>query len=440
MSQALQRLCTVVAGTLVAVLLAAPAAPASALPDRYIVVLDDDVRRPGDIAAEHRRRHGVEPTHVYGHALSGYAARIPAARLSAVRGDTRVAYVAPDRRVEATAQSLPTGIDRSEGDVSSASSGNGSGAVPGPGVAVIDSGVSAHPDLNLAGGRNCTSGNARDYKDSSGHGTHVAGIIGAKDDGTGVVGMAPGVPLYGVRILNKNGSGTLSEAACGVDWVAANSDRIKVANMSVRWFVRGDDACGATNDDPLHKAICTAVNVKGVTIVAGAGNEGQSTTYSPRLENNSPASYDEVLTVTAIADFDGRPGGGAPATCRADVDDTAADYSSYTSSDSPDAAHTIAAPGTCITSTSLNNGYRVMSGTSMASPTVAGAAALCLSPGGRCAADPAPRAVMGRLLADARAASMLVPPADPAYFGFGGDPNSGTVEPFYGDLLTAGGL
>ena len=440
MPAAASHLRLVLAVTLLAVLLAAPQAPASVIPDRYIVVLHDSVREPGAVAAEHQRKLGAEATHVYGHALRGYSARIPAARLSAVRADTRVAYVAPDRLVEATAQAVPTGVDRSDGDVSSAASGNGSGSVPGPGVAVVDSGVSAHPDLNIAGGRNCTSGNARDYKDYTGHGTHVAGIIGAKDDASGVVGMAPGVPLYGVRILNKNGNGTLSDAACGVDWVAANSDRVKVANMSVRWFVRGDDACGDTNNDPLHKAICTAVNVKGVTIVAAAGNEGQSTTYSPRFENNSPASFDEVLTVTSIADFDGRPGGGAPATCRPDIDDTAADYSSYTASDSPDAAHTIAAPGTCINSTSLNNRYTVMSGTSMAAPTVAGAAALCLSPGGMCAADPSPRAVMGRLLTDARAASMLVSPTDPTYFGFGGDPNSGTTVPFYGHLLTARGL
>jgi subtilisin family serine protease len=149
---------------------------------------------------------------------------------------------------------------------------------------------------------------------------------------------------------------------CGVDFVTSKSNIIKVANMSLG----GSGGTGSCNDGGLHEAICNSVNA-GVTYVVAAGNE------SDDAANHVPAAYDEVITVSALADFNGEPGGGANPTCRIDVDDTLADFSNY------GVAVDIIAPGVCILSTWNDGGYNTISGTSMASPHVAGAAALYIS-------------------------------------------------------------
>ena len=404
--------------------LAAPAAAAPSGSGQYIVVLRDAVD-PAAVAAEHARRHAAEVSHVYRAALRGYAATLPAARLAALRADARVAFVSDDRPVRATGQSLPTGIDRIEADRSSTLAGNGSGAVGNLAVAVIDTGSGPHSDLNIAGGHNCSTG--RSHADGNGHGTHVAGTIGAKDDGAGVVGVAPGVPIYSVRVLNNAGSGSWSSVACGIDWVTANTGRlnIKVANMSLGGGGSDDGNCGRTNNDALHLAICNSV-AKGVTYVVAAGNSNED------VSKHVPAAYDEVLTVTAVADFNGGPGGGAASTCRSDVDETPADFSNYTTAGSSDEGHVIAAPGVCILSAWKGGGYDTISGTSMASPHTAGAAALCISTG-RCAGSPS--TVINRLRSDAA--------AQPASYGFTGDPRnplkSGGSTLYYGYLVHAGG-
>ena len=338
---------------------AAPAVPPAgpqSVPGAWIVTLEPGASSKG-VADEHSRALGARVDHVYGHAVRGYAARMSDSAAARVAQDPRVASVERDQVVTIAAQTTPTGIDRIDGELSSTVSGNGSGAVN-VDVAVIDTGISAHPDLTIAGGVNCSNGSS--YSDGNGHGTHVAGTIGAKDDGVGVVGVAPGARLWAVRVLNNQGSGTRSSIMCGVDWVTARAGTIEVANMSLGGSGT-DSTCGGS--DSYHNAICRSVNA-GVTYVVAAGNSGaNAATYVP-------ATYDEVITVSALSDFNGKPGGGAPSTCRADVDDTLADFSNY------GADVDLIAPGVCILSTWRGGGYNTISGTSMASPHVAGAAAL----------------------------------------------------------------
>ena len=100
---------------------------------------------------------------------------------------------------------------------------------------MIDTGVDlTHPDLNVVHGTSCVKGNPK-ANDDNGHGTHVAGTIAAKNNGSGVIGVAPGTTIYAVKVLNRFGSGTWSQVICGIDWVTANSAKlnIKVANLSL---------------------------------------------------------------------------------------------------------------------------------------------------------------------------------------------------------------
>ncbi len=121
-----------------------------AIPARYIVVLEEGVQEdPTAVAREHARGHGAEVLRTYQHAIKGYAARIPEGRLGDVRADGRVAYIEPDQTTQATAQTLPWGIDKIDADKSSTQAGNGSGSVSGVNAYVIDSGVYKHPDLRF---------------------------------------------------------------------------------------------------------------------------------------------------------------------------------------------------------------------------------------------------------------------------------------------------
>jgi subtilisin len=177
----------------------------------FIVVFYDDERDVDGLAAEHARASGASVSYRYHNALKGYAATIPLARLDDVRRDPRVAFVSEDRPVTAVAQTLPTGIDRIDGDLSSHFSSNTWNIA----VAVIDTGSGPHGDLNVVGGKNCSTG--KSFSDGNGHGTHVAGTIGATTNGTGVVGVAPGIRIFSVRVLNNAGSGSWSSVVCGID-------------------------------------------------------------------------------------------------------------------------------------------------------------------------------------------------------------------------------
>jgi len=339
---------------------------------RYIVTLKQSVAdRREDMdaavtaATEHAADLGAVVRHVYRHALYGYAASMSSRTAAALAREPQVQSVQQDRYVHATAQSLPTGVNRVDADRSPTASINGVDRRVNADVAVIDTGIDLyHPDLNVyrAGGKNCWIG-ALPPNDMYGHGTHVAGTIGALDNGTGVVGVAPGVRLWPVQVLDPTGMGTTSSVVCGIDYVTQHADQIEVANMSLGGSGSDDGNCGKTNGDAMHQAICNSV-AAGVTYAVAAGNDHAD------ARNTVPASYNEVITVSALADFNGQPGGGAAPTCRADQDDTFADFSNY----GPDVD--LIAPGVCIRSTYMGGGYTTMSGTSMATPHVAGGAAL----------------------------------------------------------------
>jgi subtilisin len=301
---------------------AAAAPPAQVVPNSYIVTLR--AGDPDSVAADHARSRGASVDHVYRSALRGYAAHMSAASASRVAADDRVASVVADQVVSIDAQTLPTGINRIDGELSTTASGNGSG-----------------------------------YADGNGHGTHVAGTAAAKDDGVGVVGVAPGARLWAVRVLDNRGSGSFSAIICGIDWVTAHAGTIDVANMSLG----GTGTDTGCHDGAMHEALCASVGA-GVTYAVAAGNE------SDNAANHVPAAYDEPITVSALADFDGQPGGLGAATCRADQDDTFADFSNY------GADVDIIAPGVCILSTWTGGGYNTISGTSMGTPHVTGAAGL----------------------------------------------------------------
>jgi len=354
------RLLVVVAVAAIAGGLGVTAGARGAPPGRYIVVLKDSVASPASVAHTHAKAQHAQVGFVYSAAIKGYSATLSSAAVGALRTDPSVAAVLPDREVHLAAQTLPTGINRVDGELSSTVSGNGSGSVN-VDIAIIDTGIDTnHPDLNVVGGVAC---NGAGYEDRNGHGTHVAGIAAARDNGAGVVGVAPGARLWAVRVLSASGSGSWSNVICGVDWVTRNVGRIEVANMSLGGSGSEPSGAGCATGDALHDAICRSV-AAGVTYAVAAGNAAVN------ARGAVPAAYDEVITVSALADFNGRSGGGAAATCRSDTDDTFANFSNFGSDVD------LIAPGVCILSTYSGDGYRTLSGTSMASPHVAGAAAL----------------------------------------------------------------
>jgi subtilisin family serine protease len=206
------------------------------------------------------------------------------------------------------------------------------------------------------------------YSDGNGHGTHVAGTIAAKDNSRGVVGVAPGTRLWAVKVLDNSGSGTISSVICGLDWVYSHHDTIDVVNLSVSFDAEAEDQlpCGETTT-PLHNAICQVVLDGGVTVVVAAGNQ------SDDAATRTPATYYEVITVSAFTDFDGKHGGDGVSTCADDGDDTFASFSNFGKDID------IAAQGVCIRSTWPGGKYKTLSGTSMATPHVTGAVALYIA-------------------------------------------------------------
>jgi subtilisin family serine protease len=322
-------------------LLAAPAA-ASAPEDDFIVVLQDSVAHPSDVAAEHRRRHGAQVRFTYGTALKGYAARLSAEGYAEVVRDPRVAYVERDGVVStvATQSGATWGLDRI--DARSGLSGTFTYSSTGAGVTayIIDTGIDlGHGEFSgrVTDGYDAFSdGN----DDCNGHGTHVAGTVG----GT-TYGVAKQVDLVSVRVLDCGGSGSWSGVIAGVDWVTKHhaAGAPAVANMSL--------GGGASNsvDAAVKKSIADGVSY---AIAAGNGNRAG---VAQDACKSSPARVAEAMTVSA--------------TDQADKKTSWANYGSCVDWFAPGAGITSAWIGSGTTET------HTISGTSMATPHTAGVAA-----------------------------------------------------------------
>lgn len=300
------------------------------------------------------KRHGVRAEAAFGTVFKGMSARLTPAQRDALQRDPsvdvieeeQVFSIKPTGQVGTTAtvstQSTPWGISKTEATQSYTLAGNGSGAIAGVRAYIIDTGIDTkNSDLNRAGHINF-AGDGRNT-DCNGHGTHVAGTVAAADNKSAVVGMGPGVAVYGVKVLNCQGSGTTTSVIKGVDWVAANAIKPAVANMSL----------GGGVSQLLDDAVRNAAS-KGIFFSIAAGNS------ATQACNSSPA----------------RVGGGATpgvmVAAASDVSDLEASFSNY------GACVDIWAPGVNVPSLKLGGGTVAMSGTSMASPHVGGAAALYL--------------------------------------------------------------
>ncbi len=286
--------------------------------------------------------HGFRSDFVYGAAIRGFAARLTARQIADLEDDPSVAFVEADGEMHAIAQVLPWGIDRVDADISSTLAGNGSGAVSNVRAYIIDTGIdTGHADLNVIGHVNFAGG---PNKDCHGHGTHVAGTVAARDNTIDVVGVAPGAPLTGVKVLGCGGSGTTSGVIAGIDWVTANAVKPAAANMSL----------GGGASTALDNAVINSAN-SGVFYALAAGNDGGNAC------NTSPAragagTNNGIMTVAAT-----------------DINNNEASFSNFGS------CVDIWGPGVSVLSTKKGGGTTTFSGTSMASPHGAGSGALYLS-------------------------------------------------------------
>ena len=295
------------------------------------------------------RTIGAQPRHLFA-AVGTISLDIPEYLIPVLERSRRVKVVRPVPLVAVVEDMLPWGIDTVDaervwgGAENAVNVATGANSGAGVRVAVIDTGIAAHSDLNIVGGASFVAG-VSSYNDGNGHGTHVAGTIAARDNGTGVLGIAPGANLLAVKVLSDSGGGYLDDVAAGIEWSTQNGAR--VINMSLS--CSGSSLC----DDPvMNSAMQMAANA-GVVIVAAAGNAGSGSNTV-----GWPAQSPLAIAVAATTSTNAR-----------------ASYSST------GPAVEIAAPGHEIFSTYLNGSFATMSGTSMAAPHVAGAAALLVNCG-----------------------------------------------------------
>ncbi len=301
--------------------------------------------------------HGLQITHEYTH-LNGIAAKIPLSMYNYLDNAWFVSAIQKDKVVTIMQDTLDWGVDQVNAEQVWGGSEDAKDVVPGNvdgsgvKVAILDTGIDyTHPDLdaNYAGGYDFQN-NDNDPKDDNGHGTHCSGIVAAEDNDDGVIGVAPKASIYAVKVLDAQGSGYISTIVSGIDW--AIDHNMDVISMSLG---------SSSSDSSLEESINRAYNA-GIVVVAASGNDGKEAI-------SYPAKYDDAIAVGAT-----------------DKDNSLASFSNY------GAEQEVVAPGVDIYSTmptytvTLNywwyggysKNYAKMSGTSMATPMVAGVVALIL--------------------------------------------------------------
>jgi subtilisin family serine protease len=287
----------------------------------------------------------------YGFALEGFTAKLNDAQLKALRDDPRVTSIEQDYYVVQNfpvIKAKPAGVGNGNGNAAQeipygiTRVGGGQVYTGSKTAWVIDSGIDLdHPDLNVDAARSASyvaSGGGSSPDDQHGHGTHVAGTIGAIDNSIGVVGVAAGVNVVAVRVVDRRGSGAASWCVSGVDYVAANAQAGDVANMSL----------GYPANPSIDQAVINASNL-GIEFALAAGNDGTNAATGP---SPSPARVNgaNIYTVSAM-----------------DINDNFASFSNY---GEPPVDY--CAPGVAVKSCWKGAGYSTISGTSMASPHMAG--------------------------------------------------------------------